>query len=520
MATYFKYAERQAENQIDWSEIGKNLSDTLNEQQKLREEKKAALDEATRVTTDELANSPKGLDEQQNQKIARFTDDMTKYMMTQERLLKSGALDIRDYTRNRNQVNSSIENAFTLSKEFQEYRAKVIERMNSTDPAKRSQALEQYQGELAEGFANMTDSEYYIDPTTGAVSIARTERKVIDGKEVVTMSSDKANLNDLRTAMRQQYNYFDVTSAGGKIAGTMGSQIDAIRQRGGQFSAGVITSIKDPRLKKDLNLTPEQQKTANLFEEDLNNRIDSLLAIDYNTTSILSEELGLKPTVNPNEVGPNTFLVENKNGLLVPVKNADWEAKRQKAYDVVRNNVLMQLEVEKKLDTYSEPFNYIAPKDEGDGDDIQRRQEAANMMKQLWGGTQSEQVAAATYFRDYLNGQEGQPEVVQVKKYNNEIQIHQRVPGSKTKINIISIPLTQGGQRMDFFNFAKAASPKLAGLGNIFEGLDAAQYQGNIPFSYTGAEGISTPFTKSYIPRTNALGSKSGSSTSTSKAPR
>lgn len=519
MATYYKYAERQAENQVDWAEIGKNLSDTLLEEKRIRDEKKAAIEKKTTDLTEQLANSPRGLDELQNQKTANFSDAMTQYVLTQKRLLQSGALSVKDWTRNNNQITTSIENTFALSKEFQEYKKSVLDRMNSADPATRSQALEAYQAELVEGYSNMENSEYYIDPTTGAVSIARTELRDVDGKQVNVMTGDKVNINDMRNAMRQQYNYFDVTKASGNIASTMGVQLEAIRQRGGQFSAGVITSIKDPRLKKDLNLTPEQQKEANLFESDLTNRINALLTIDNNVTSILSSELGLQPTIDPNDVGPGKFLVENKNGVLVPVKNKDWEDKKKRAFDVVRNNTLMQLEVEKKLDTYSEPFNYIAPQDNGSGDDLKKRRDAANMLKQLYGGTKSEQEAAAIYFRDFLNGQEGHPEVLQVKKYNNEIQVQQRKPGSKTEIEIIKIPVIQGGERMDFFNFAKAASPKLAGIGNIFEGLDAALYQGNIAFSDPGKEGISTPFTTSYTPGGKSSGGSSNSKSKT-KAPR
>ena len=56
MATYFKYAERSAESQINWAEVGKNMTDMLQEQERIRDEKISALDAATRELGEKLAN--------------------------------------------------------------------------------------------------------------------------------------------------------------------------------------------------------------------------------------------------------------------------------------------------------------------------------------------------------------------------------------------------------------------------------------------------------------------------------
>ena len=46
MATFYKYAERSAESQVNWAEIGKDMTDMLRQEVAVREEKKAAIDEA------------------------------------------------------------------------------------------------------------------------------------------------------------------------------------------------------------------------------------------------------------------------------------------------------------------------------------------------------------------------------------------------------------------------------------------------------------------------------------------
>ena len=38
--TYYKYAERQVDTRINWAEVGKDMSDMLLEERKLRERKR------------------------------------------------------------------------------------------------------------------------------------------------------------------------------------------------------------------------------------------------------------------------------------------------------------------------------------------------------------------------------------------------------------------------------------------------------------------------------------------------
>ena len=42
--TFYKFAERSAESQINWNEVGRQLSDVVNEEARVRQEKKAAID--------------------------------------------------------------------------------------------------------------------------------------------------------------------------------------------------------------------------------------------------------------------------------------------------------------------------------------------------------------------------------------------------------------------------------------------------------------------------------------------
>jgi hypothetical protein len=58
MASYINYAEKQAASQINWAEISKNLSDTLYKEAEIRQEKKDAIDKASREYGQKLNEAP------------------------------------------------------------------------------------------------------------------------------------------------------------------------------------------------------------------------------------------------------------------------------------------------------------------------------------------------------------------------------------------------------------------------------------------------------------------------------
>ncbi len=58
MALGYRYAERDADSQVNWAEVGKNITDMLAETTRLRQEKRDAIDAATREEQNNLANAP------------------------------------------------------------------------------------------------------------------------------------------------------------------------------------------------------------------------------------------------------------------------------------------------------------------------------------------------------------------------------------------------------------------------------------------------------------------------------
>ena len=58
--TYFKYAERNAENRINWADVGKDMTDMLADEARVREEKKAAIETDFREFAKTVSDSPMG----------------------------------------------------------------------------------------------------------------------------------------------------------------------------------------------------------------------------------------------------------------------------------------------------------------------------------------------------------------------------------------------------------------------------------------------------------------------------
>ena len=196
--TYFKYVERNAEDQINWAEVGKNMSDMLRNEAAAREEKKAALEQDSREYGEILSNNPTGNYDASNTFSSTYANSQQEYRLLQDRLFKSGQLSLRDYTRNRQNGKDGTEIVYSLAREYEKEFNDKMKRYAD----KVSSYQEVYKMEQAEGLANLREVEAYINPTNGVVSLGKKVKvtKKVNGKDVTTMTLSK-DPNDVVTAM-------------------------------------------------------------------------------------------------------------------------------------------------------------------------------------------------------------------------------------------------------------------------------------------------------------------------------
>jgi hypothetical protein len=287
MATYYKYAERSAESQINWAEVGKNMSDMLKEETRIREEKKSAIDAASREFGQVLANSPQGEHEPARQAALKFADNASKYMLMQDRLLKTGQTNLKDYTISRQNLLDGTDNAFTALKDFQTVFAKKMERARTG----KSSLYEIRKMEQAEGLGNWMQTEFYINPTNGSVNVAKKTKKVIDGQEVYTMDDkpgEFASINYVKGLINGEWNKYDTNAVTDAFAKGLGQEMKAIQTEFATLNkTGAIKTIEDITSRKDID--PATKKIMYSFINSENQMIDAALANPFNRGSVLTD---------------------------------------------------------------------------------------------------------------------------------------------------------------------------------------------------------------------------------------
>ena len=293
MATYYKYAERSAESQINWAEVGKNMSDMLKEETRIREEKKSAIDAASREFGNTLANPPQGEHKGANQWALEYGDNASQFMLMQDRLLKSGQMKLKDYTIARQNILDGTDRAFNLSKDYQAVFADKMERYK-TD---KSQDLEQWLMGQAEGYSDFNKSQLYINPIDGTVSVAMKELKKIDGKDVYVMNTNPnefTSINTLKNQIAGKYDKYDTNTVTSAFVKGLGEETtSAISKAASLSSGGLILTVEDIRNRKDID--PKTKEILYQFSDSENQFIKGSLVNPYDRLSVLTNSQKFAP---------------------------------------------------------------------------------------------------------------------------------------------------------------------------------------------------------------------------------
>lgn len=351
--SYYKYAEREADSFVDWGKIGKDLTTMLSEQNKIREDKKAALDESSRKFGETLANAPQGENKLLNQWALEYGADAQEARLMQDRLFKSGRLKLKDYTVMRQNLNDGTAQAFNLVKEYQEEYKRKMARYKD----KESSGLELWTMKQAEGFGNFENSKLYINPTDFRVSVGMKEKKIIDGKEVYVMNEDPntyVTVNALRNRIKSDFNRYDVPSNIKGIVDNLGIEINSVERLGTLYQTGSITETLD--ITKRKNLPADAQGIIMKFEEAETKMLQAQLENPYSAASVLDDTIGVAPngkeydyTTNETEAKANPnliLLVNSETGNPVPKLT---EEQKKAALERLRLEARMQYDKKQEI---------------------------------------------------------------------------------------------------------------------------------------------------------------------------
>ena len=365
METYYKYAERQADSFVNWAEIGKNLTDMLQRELQIREQKKAAIDQATRESLKELSNQPTGQHEGLNAWSLKYADEAREAILLQDRLLKKGILKLKDYTIMRQNLNDGTDELYSAIKGYQEIFKTKMDRLRSNDPANKSQQIEVDLMSMIEGFSDFSKSKVLIDPTNFTVSIGIMEPDP-NNQGVMRVSKNVATTSFLKKIQDTKFDYFDSFARAKDIAKNVGTYLTTVVQESTGLEGKTLT-IEDALAKP---------ATQNFIRQ----KIKADLSNPYNVTSILTEDLVEDKAYNP--------YVSNISGLKgnviewvfdgqsnLPIANVTDEQMKA-AEDYMYGMIVAQLPYKEIQARYNKP----QPSSDGGGGD----RSSGNTIQQIY----------------------------------------------------------------------------------------------------------------------------------------
>lgn len=257
--TYYKYAERTADQFIDWRQIGKSISDTIQEQNKLREEKKSTLDKEFRETMKAVVDSPQGSDNDANAWALGVANNAAEYLRTINQELKAGRMSPKDFTVARQNVSDDVNGLYNQMKSYQEWHKGRLARIQSGKASGFEGAL----NAEAEAVANLKSTSAYIDPMTGSVYFAKTGE---DGKP------DRNSLLSAKNMFKITNTQVDRYDLNAELA-KMGKSFAPFKR---VIRAGGVQTKEDATLRKG-------------FEEVRNSTFGAILDNPFTAASILTD---------------------------------------------------------------------------------------------------------------------------------------------------------------------------------------------------------------------------------------
>lgn len=327
MATYYKYAERDASSQVNWAEITSNMVNSLKEAEAIRESKRQAINDATAELGATLSEAPQGDHRGLNEFAMTYANNAQQMRLMQDQLLKSGQLKLKDYNIGRANLTQGTTQLFNLGKKYQ---AIYSDRMKKFQDGTTSQLDADMLARL-EGFANFSNHEAYINPTNGQVSIGKLVEKDVDGKKVVTMDKTPGNfttVQQLNFSLSQEILKYQLDNLDAEVAKFADTYLT---------TDGLYRTIDDVRQMKDFDLM-------------VNDMVQSQVQVPNDVASILKDYVGSFNTVfNKEEQDENSILMiedpsqPGSGKMIMDVTSEMGKKQKAKAEEFLRRHIDKQL---------------------------------------------------------------------------------------------------------------------------------------------------------------------------------
>lgn len=434
MATSYKYIERKAEDQINWAEVGANLTNTLQEENRVREEKKGAIDAASREYSNILNNVEQGENTELNKFALNAAADLQEQMLMQETLLKSGQLDPRQYTIMRQNLTDGTNQAFSLFENYNKEYSRKMKMINSELPVgEQASGLQNALLTDIEGFGNFQNSKLVINPNSGIMSMAKMipdpNYKGSGEAPLVPDMNNLMSVQNMENRLKGTYTQFDVLSNANTYIESLGeNKTVELTKLGNAYTKTQFKTISDVRNKTGKKLTdaelqqlseamgmPKEDIAAiSLFSASQNAYAKSRVGVGgLEASSVLTDHAKTNPlTGEPYEIAlespeiikrvedgdTNIVLFGSENGRMVAKLTEDQQVYAEK---VLKDAIDIGLDYS---ETSANEFMTKAPprksKDDNDRDDLAKLQgDVMNNVGKLHSGDNAQVDEAINFLR-------------------------------------------------------------------------------------------------------------------------
>ena len=426
MATYYKYKSREGEDQIDWRGITQGITDDLTKIATDRENKRQAIDDAVLTNLETLSDKPQGQDAGQNQIIANYAEQASAIALANQKLLKSGAITLKEYTARTNTAGSSTSKLFNLSKKYQ---ANYQRHMDSLKPDENGVIQGSGLGAVflkqVETFSNPNETRYYMDPVTGEAFLAKVGDDGGDGK-VATIDGQAYSLMDVGAAgdiISRDVNRYQSNSIAANLADEAGAYVKVLMQGDVKTEEDAFKRMfaldEDGNLKEG-GITAEGKAVLS--------QIRASFASDMDYASMLYDTLGKEPIAKDTKgEGYTNILTGRKytgkvtDAILFETKNGQQQpqltdAQKDKAEMGVLKQIRTKLDIKEtdRLDTRMTDAQKERAKvdwaklglerakfNKEDADEASDLNTKREIISTLYGGTREDINSALTYYKDY-----------------------------------------------------------------------------------------------------------------------
>tara|TARA_R110000824_G_scaffold24557_11_gene86431 strand:+ start:3538 stop:5349 length:1812 start_codon:yes stop_codon:yes gene_type:complete len=321
--SYYKYAKRGADTRVDWGAISTNLVKTLKDQEADRETQRQEIDKESVAVGKRLADAPQGANKAASTWILNASADAAQLMMTQNRLLKSGIVDPRDFTINRQNVDNSFAALKTIADTANKESELTMKRINAGEGQPKSMQFEGVAAQRVNEFQDFSKTRVFWNPDDGVASIG-----ILN--DLGTLSDNPAKFSTIEGAVNQmqaRYDKIEYTPSLQKWADSLGDNIQVVNKNG-------VLTVSDPS-GRELD-----EKTRKEVMASLDDTLSALMVNDIHTLSMAEDlglvtaddyDLGSKDTSWGADESRKVGVTTQNDGILFPKSNdALNEAVREK----------------------------------------------------------------------------------------------------------------------------------------------------------------------------------------------